>query len=100
MIPVDGLPGDPSMMLNQSGDALSPIVPIAITTPCPRCGSRTVDSSDHVMFDFDARILRHCGFYAVAGDTVWVNAMSCEKGDPTPFLRVRAETMQKLGILV
>ncbi len=94
------IPVEPVMTLNRSADALSTIVPVAITTPCPRCGGQPLNIREHLMFDLDETILQHCEFYAVAGDITWVNAKSCEKGDPTPFLRVRAEMMRRQRVSV
>ncbi len=92
---------DPAMTLNRcSSEAISPIVPIAVTTPCPRCGVVPLNVRSHLLFDDDDTILQHCEFYAVMADTVWVNAKACEHGDPTPFLRERLEAMNRESVSV
>ncbi len=42
---------DPAMTLNRcSSEAISPIVPIAVTTPCPRCGAVPLNVRSHLLF--------------------------------------------------
>ncbi len=89
----------PALTLNRSSNAISPIVPIAVTTPCPRCGSTPLHVRQNFLLDANDTILQHCEFYAVMADTVWVNAKACEGGDPMSFLRIRLEAMKPEAVV-
>ncbi len=89
-------PYDPALTFNREPSLImSPIVPISIMTPCPRCDARPLNVRSHLLFDANDTIVQHCEFYAVMADTVWVNAKACENGDPTPFLRERIRAMKR-----
>ncbi len=88
------IPREPLMTLNRRGVDRE-VMPITASTMCPRCGSRALRASEHFLFEADALVLGHCEFYAVAGDTVWVNQRSCEgRDDLRKFLGIRSEAMK------
>ncbi len=94
------IPREPLMTWNRCS-INSEAMPVTASTPCPRCGSRAKRISEHFLFEADALVLGHCEFYAVAGDTVWVNQRSCEKlGDLQKFLDIRAKAMKRESVPV
>ncbi len=84
---------DPALILNRATpDPLSPAISITVDTPCPRCGM-PLERTPHFEFDVYMPILSHCRVFAIEGDDIWVNADACERTDPMPFIRIRAEAL-------
>ncbi len=97
------IPREPLMTWNQTWNQVMlyrEITQISVSTPCPRCGTTPLRMSGHFLFNVDALVLNHCEFYAIAGDTAWINQRSCEdpRHDLRKFLEIRAKVMKQEAV--